>query len=82
MRLFTSLEFNSLEDLFLEQIGDLYDAEQRLTQALPKMAEAAHSPALKKAFQSHCGKRRAMSRGWSASLSSSAKRRSARRAQP
>ncbi len=53
MRLFTSLEFNSLEDLFLEQIGDLYDAEQRLTQALPKMAEAAHSPALKKAFQSH-----------------------------
>src|SRR5580704_16111671 len=53
MRLFTSLEFNSLEDLFLEQIGDLYDAEQRLTQALPKMADAAHSPALKSAFQTH-----------------------------
>jgi ferritin-like metal-binding protein YciE len=53
MRLFTSLEFNSLEALFLEQIGDLYDAEQRLTQALPKMADAAHSPALKSAFQTH-----------------------------
>jgi ferritin-like metal-binding protein YciE len=53
MRLFTSLEFNSLEDLFLEQIGDLYDAEQRLTEALPKMADAAHSPALKNAFQTH-----------------------------
>jgi ferritin-like metal-binding protein YciE len=53
MRLFTSLEFNSLEDLFIEQISDLYDAEQRLTEALPKMADAAHSPALKNAFQTH-----------------------------
>jgi ferritin-like metal-binding protein YciE len=31
----------------------LYDAEQRLTKALPKMADAAHSPALKAAFQEH-----------------------------
>jgi ferritin-like metal-binding protein YciE len=53
MGLFSSHEFNSLEDLFLEQISDLYDAEQRLTEALPKMAEAAHSPALKNAFQNH-----------------------------
>ena len=59
MRLFTSLEFNSLEDLFLEQIGDLYDAEQRLTKALPKMAEAAHSPRSKRPFSRTCGKRRA-----------------------
>src|SRR5207245_1843412 len=32
---------------------DLYDAEQRLTSALPKMAEAAHSPQLKRAFETH-----------------------------
>jgi|SRR5579875_1025971 len=53
MRLFTSLEFNSFKDLFVEQIEDLYDAENRLTQALPKMAEAATSPQLKQAFQDH-----------------------------
>ncbi len=40
MPLFTNTEFNSFQDLFEEQIKDLYDAEQRLTEALPKMAEA------------------------------------------
>jgi len=53
MSFFTSLEFNSLEDLFIEQIEDLYDAEQRIVQALPKMADAAHSPDLRSAFQTH-----------------------------
>lgn len=53
MGLFTSTEFNSLEDLFCDQIQDLYDAEQRLTKALPKMAGAAESPQLQKAFEQH-----------------------------
>ena len=53
MPLFTTTEFNSMNDLFVNQIEDLYDAEQRLTKALPKMAEAAHSSQLKQAFQSH-----------------------------
>lgn len=53
MRLFTSPEFNSLEDVFCEQLEDLYDAEKRLTQALPKMAEAAHSEQLKQGFEHH-----------------------------
>lgn len=53
MKLFTSTEFNSLDDLFIEQIEDLYDAEQRLTKAIPKMAEASHSSDLKSAFQTH-----------------------------
>ena len=43
MALFSSVEFNSLNDLFVSQIEDLYDAENRLTKALPKMAEAAKS---------------------------------------
>jgi ferritin-like metal-binding protein YciE len=51
--LFTSHEFNSLDDLFLEQLQDLYDAEKRLTNALTKMADAAHSPQLKEAFRTH-----------------------------
>ncbi len=53
MALFTSVELNSLDDLFLNQIEDLYDAENRLTKALPKMADAAHSSQLKQAFQQH-----------------------------
>jgi ferritin-like metal-binding protein YciE len=42
-----------LEDLFHHELKDLYDAEQRITEALPKMAEKAHSPELKKAFENH-----------------------------
>lgn len=53
MGLFTNVEFNSFKDLFVEQIEDLYDAEHRLTEALPKMAEAATSSQLKQAFQHH-----------------------------
>jgi ferritin-like metal-binding protein YciE len=52
MKLFSN-EFNSLQDLFVNQLEDLYDAEQRLTKALPKMADAATSSQLKQAFQSH-----------------------------
>jgi ferritin-like metal-binding protein YciE len=52
MKLF-STEFNSLQDLFVNQLEDLYDAEQRLTKALPKMADAATSNQLKQAFQQH-----------------------------
>ncbi|MEZ6087164.1 MAG: ferritin-like domain-containing protein [Pirellulaceae bacterium] len=53
MGLFTSTEFNSLDELLVEQLQDLYDAENRLLDALPKMADAATSPELKQAFQSH-----------------------------
>jgi ferritin-like metal-binding protein YciE len=53
MGLFSSTKLNSFDDLFVEQLQDLYDAEQRLTKALPKMADAAHNPALKAAFQEH-----------------------------
>jgi ferritin-like metal-binding protein YciE len=53
MGLFSSTSLNSFDDLLVEQLEDLYDAEQRLTKALPKMADAAHSPSLKAAFQEH-----------------------------
>ena len=38
MGLFTNEKFESLNDLFIEQLQDLYDAEKRLTKALPQMA--------------------------------------------
>src|SRR5581483_3423711 len=37
----------------VDQLQDLYDAEQRLVKALPLMAQAAHAPGLKNAFQKH-----------------------------
>jgi ferritin-like metal-binding protein YciE len=53
MGIFTSETFNSLADLFKHELKDLYDAEHQITKALPKMAEKAHNPELKRAFQSH-----------------------------
>ena len=47
------MKLESLRDLLVEQLQDLYDAEQRITKALPKMAKAATSPKLKTAFQKH-----------------------------
>jgi ferritin-like metal-binding protein YciE len=43
----------TLEELFLDEIQDLYDAEKQLTKALPKMAEAASSDDLRLAFEEH-----------------------------
>jgi len=43
----------TMEDLFLDEIRDLYDAEKQLTKALPKMAKAATSDQLKQAIQNH-----------------------------
>ena len=37
----------------MEELQDLYSAETQITKALPKMAKAATSPALKDAFESH-----------------------------
>jgi len=47
------MKIQSMEDLLLEQVEDLYDAEKRLVKALPKMAEASTSQSLRQAFQSH-----------------------------
>ncbi len=42
-----------LRETFLQELADIYDAEDQLTEALPKMAEAAEFPELKTAFESH-----------------------------
>lgn len=47
------MKLASLRDLLVEQLQDLYDAEHRITKALPKMAQAAMSPELKAAFEKH-----------------------------
>ncbi|WP_290652576.1 ferritin-like domain-containing protein [Aquisalimonas sp.] len=46
-------KFDSLDDLFIHQLEDLYDAEQRMTRALPKMRDAASHDELRDAFSYH-----------------------------
>lgn len=41
------------QDLFLDQVRDLFDAEKQLTRALPKMAKAVQDPELQQAFRDH-----------------------------
>jgi ferritin-like metal-binding protein YciE len=43
----------TLHQLFVKELKDLASAENQLVKALPKMAKAAASPELKKAFQNH-----------------------------
>ena len=43
----------TLKDLFMSQLADIYDAEQRIVIALPKLAKAATSDDLKETFLSH-----------------------------
>ncbi|HEY8966493.1 MAG TPA: ferritin-like domain-containing protein, partial [Candidatus Methylacidiphilales bacterium] len=46
-------KIETLHDLFLDQLRDLYDAELQLLKALPQMAEAAHDRTLKANFLTH-----------------------------
>jgi ferritin-like metal-binding protein YciE len=47
------MNLSTLEDLFKDQLKDLYSAEAQLTKALPRMARAATAPELKRAFEEH-----------------------------
>jgi ferritin-like metal-binding protein YciE len=47
------MKINSLHDLYVLELKDLYDAENRIAKALPKMAEAANSQELRTAFEQH-----------------------------
>lgn len=46
-------KIKNLEQLFAEQLQDIYYAEKKLTKALPKMAKKANSPKLSQAFLKH-----------------------------
>jgi len=47
------MSLNSLKDLLIDELKDLYSAETQLLKALPKMAKAATNPALKQGFEKH-----------------------------
>jgi ferritin-like metal-binding protein YciE len=44
---------NTLRELFVDELRDLYDAENRLVKALPKLAKAATSDELREGFETH-----------------------------
>ena len=48
-----SESLNTFDDLFSHQLADVYDAEIQLTEALPKMADAATASDLRSAFNTH-----------------------------
>lgn len=47
-----------LHKVFLEQLRDIYDAEHRIVQALPKMAKAANAEEVREAFEKHVAETR------------------------
>jgi ferritin-like metal-binding protein YciE len=47
------MEMESLHELYVEELKDLYSAEQQILKALPRMVKAASSKKLKAAFTTH-----------------------------
>ena len=47
------MSVNTIEKLFIEELKDLYSAENQITKALPKMAKAAKSQELRAALEHH-----------------------------
>jgi len=48
------MEMESLRELYVDELKDLWSAETQITKALPKMIKAATHPKLKKAFNTMC----------------------------
>lgn len=44
---------NSLKELYVDELRDLYDSENQLVKALPKMARAAESDELQSVIEEH-----------------------------
>lgn len=47
------MKLSALYDVYVEQLKDMYSAEKQILEALPKMAETASTPELRKAFEQH-----------------------------
>jgi ferritin-like metal-binding protein YciE len=47
------MALNSMDELFLNELKDVYNAEKQLVAALPRMAKAAQSPKLQQAITKH-----------------------------
>jgi ferritin-like metal-binding protein YciE len=47
------MQHNALMELYVDELKDLYDAENRLVKALPKVAKTASSDKLRSAVEEH-----------------------------
>jgi ferritin-like metal-binding protein YciE len=47
------MNHNNLKSLYVDELRDIYNSEQQLIKALPKMAKAANSEELRKGFEEH-----------------------------
>ncbi len=47
------MKVNTFEELLVHEMRELYEAEQHVSKALPKLAEAANSAQLRSAFEHH-----------------------------
>jgi ferritin-like metal-binding protein YciE len=47
------MELETLRDLYIDELKDLYSAESQILKALPRMIKAASHPELKRAFETH-----------------------------
>jgi ferritin-like metal-binding protein YciE len=48
-----AMKITNVDELFLQGLQYVYDAEKQLTEALPAMAQACTTPQLREAFQQH-----------------------------
>jgi ferritin-like metal-binding protein YciE len=49
----TPMKLETLRELLIDELRDLYSAETQITKALPKLVKASSTPALQEAFESH-----------------------------
>ena len=47
------MQENSLRELYIDELKDLYNAETQMVKALPKLAKASSNPQLRHAFEEH-----------------------------
>ena len=47
------MSLKNIKDLFVDELKDMYNAENQLTKAIPQMAKKSTSNLLKKAFENH-----------------------------
>jgi len=56
MRMNEEQDSPNVQELLIEEMRDIYHAENQLVKALPKMVKAAHDPELKKSLEEHLQK--------------------------
>ena len=52
-RIGVAMSVETLQDLFIDELKDLYSAEKQIVRALPKLAKAVSTPELQEALLSH-----------------------------